>query len=279
MLSAIKLPDCFQDNTTEKMENQLKYFTGLALGLPLSPILLWQGRKVRQLVPEPIEPTDIAGVCGEEHSKQLTLWVLGESTMAGVGVSSHQEGFAGSLARIIAQKNEIQVQWNVLAKSGYTALDVDRNLVSAIQPTKNDLVVLGLGGNDSFALNSPSKWRKDMEQLILSIRQKMPHSPIVFASLPPIMDFPAFTPLMRFFLGELVQILGKELAELVEKHEQVYFDDRVVRLADWREEAADMSELFSDGVHPSAKSYQIWARELATFISQQKSIGDIFGEK
>jgi hypothetical protein len=41
--------------------------------------------------------------------------------MAGVGVSNHKEGFAGSLANELATELQTNIDWKVCAKSGYTA--------------------------------------------------------------------------------------------------------------------------------------------------------------
>ncbi|MDB9836325.1 hypothetical protein OAC51_05425 [Flavobacteriaceae bacterium] len=71
--------------------------------------------------------------------------------------------------------------------------------------------MIGLGGNDAFELNTPRKWKKDVRQLINNIKVKFKEVTIVFINMPPIREFPAFTSLIQFTIGNLVEILGEEL--------------------------------------------------------------------
>ncbi len=89
------------------------------------------------------------------------------------------------------------------AKSGYTALDVRDKLIPKIAEKETDLIVVGLGGNDAFGLNSPEIWAKHIQSLIWRIRMKFPDAPIAFLNMPPIKDFPAFTSLIQIYNWQL----------------------------------------------------------------------------
>jgi len=41
--------------------------------------------------------------------------------------------------------------------------------------------------------------------------------------MPPIKEFPAFTPLIKFTVGNLVEILGEELQKTVNDYENVFY--------------------------------------------------------
>ena len=134
-------------------------------------------------------------------------------------------------------------------------------------------MVIGLGGNDAFTLNRPSRWRKHIQTLVLAVQQKLPSTPILFINMPPIRTFPAFTPLIQFFLGNLVEILGLELKNSIRPFESVYYVDRVVGIDDWKKRfniEKDLSAFFSDGVHPSRLTYQTWAKDVATYIIENR---------
>ena len=246
---------------------QLFYFLGALLALPLLPILFWQGKKVRTTIPKLEEPNDLQGkVEGVVTDSSLQLLTLGESTIAGIGVDTHQEGLTGHLAKFLCQSSKRTVEWQVLAKSGYTASDVADSLVSQIPTTKKfDLIVIGLGGNDTFSLNSPLRWKRDFEHLLQSIHQKQPEVPILLANMPPIADFPAFPPMMRWFLGSLVMLLGKTIRIFPKKYPNVYYDYQPIYFRDWQNrtvEASSIDDFFSDGVHPSGLTYKLWAKQI-----------------
>ncbi|MEM6691861.1 MAG: GDSL-type esterase/lipase family protein, partial [Planctomycetota bacterium] len=85
--------------------------------------------------------------------------------------------------------------WRVIARSGYTAQKVYEKLLPKVQSTQLDLIVIGLGGNDTFKLTPPNKWKRDIQRLILELRKRFPKTPIIFSNVPPIRSFPAFTKL------------------------------------------------------------------------------------
>ncbi|MEL6135759.1 MAG: SGNH/GDSL hydrolase family protein, partial [Bacteroidota bacterium] len=161
---------------------------------------------------------------GEAGGPPFQLLTLGESTIAGVGVETHARGFTGTLAQALADHMGRDVKWHVYAKSGYTAQDVREKKLPVISEQHVDLIVIGLGANDAFALHHPKRWRRDVQKLIIDIRQKFPSAYIVFCNMPPIKDFPAFTPQMKFVIGNLVEILGAELMDLVKDMDQVYYE-------------------------------------------------------
>jgi lysophospholipase L1-like esterase len=235
-----------------------------------------QGRRIRSTVPRLPEATGPEGVCGSGNGV-IRLLCIGESTFAGVGVKTHEEGFAGSLAKALSERMDAAVQWKVYARSGYTARTVREKLVPRIAETEADLIVIGLGGNDAFTLNTPWAWKRDIRGLIEALRQKFGDTPIVFANMPPIREFPAFTPLIRFTIGNLVEILGEALQAITTQLPNVYFSSRTITLSDWITRlgvGARPADFFSDGVHPSRLTYQAWAKDLAAFACGTVAIAE-----
>jgi lysophospholipase L1-like esterase len=192
--------------------HQLKYYLGAIVTVPLLPILYQQGKRVRSSVPVLPEAQGPQGVAGNASDSKFRLLAIGESTIAGVGVATHQEGFTGTLARELASKLNRQVEWRVYARSGYTARRVTQKILPKIQEKEADLIVVGLGGNDAFTMNSPAKWQAQVRALVGGIRQQFGATPIAFTNMPPIKSFPAFTPLIKLTIGNLVELLGDALA-------------------------------------------------------------------
>ena len=253
----------------------IKYILGSILTIPLLPLMYFQGKKIKNSVPRLPEAAGVKGFCSVSSKKRLRMLTIGESTIAGVGVSTHEEGFTGSLANELATGLKTNIDWKVYAKSGYTAKKVKEKIIGSITEKSIDFIVIGLGGNDAFELNSPKKWNKDIRELIKSIRLKFEGVPILFLNMPPIKEFPAFTSLIKFTIGNLVDILGKELEKVTQDFEQVYYYTRKVRSLDLIERfnlKIKPIDFFSDGVHPSKTTYQIWAKDISNFITQSSEI-------
>jgi lysophospholipase L1-like esterase len=247
----------------------IKYILGVVLSIPLLPILYFQGKKVRQSVPTLPEATGTEGFALVNSEKTIRLITIGESTVAGIGVETHEEGFSGTLAKELATKLSLNVSWKVFAKSGFTAKQICESIVPQITEKEIDLIVIGTGGNDVFTLNIPSYWKKNIQRLIDDLRLKYPKTPIVFLNMPPIKEFPAFTKLMKFVLGNLVEILGEELAKQIKNQEKVFYYSEVITLETWTKVLnldANTSDFFSDGVHPSKLTYQSWAKYFAEYL-------------
>jgi len=259
----------------------LKYSLGAIISIPLLPILYFQGKKIKARVPRLPEARNRQGSCLISSNRTLRMLTLGESTIAGVGVTTHEEGFTGTLAKELSTALKINIDWNVYAKSGYTAKEVNEYLISSIIENQVDLFVIGIGGNDAFELNTPKKWNSDVRALIKNIQAKFETVPILFINMPPIKEFPAFTSLIKFTIGNLVDILGEELEKVVKDFENVYYYSRVVRSNYFIERYKlniSPTDFFSDGVHPSEITYQLWAKDVCNYILESKEIIKIKNE-
>lgn len=237
------------------------------------PIVLIQGNKIRKTFPRLPEAKNPTGVSGS--GAPFRLISLGESSMAGVGIDTHENGFTGNFSRHLSSLIGKQINWRVYAKSGLTARQVKEMLVPKVEEHEADLILIALGGNDTFQLNSSAKWEADTKSLIESLKSKYPSTPILFATMPPIHTFPAFTGAIQLVLGQLVSLHGQTLLKLVEQYENVYFDPQKIDLGYWLEKypGHKKEEFYSDGLHPSSLTFELWGKELAElFYAQHISI-------
>ena len=252
----------------------VKYILGVILSLPFLPILYFQGQKIRSSIPKLPEAKDSKGCYNSKQANgELQLLTVGESTVAGVGVSTHAEGLTGALAEELSSRFHAQVSWSAYARSGYTIKQIRERLIPNISEDIVDLIVIGIGANDAFRLRSPSGWKNDLIDLITELRSRFSGTPLVFINMPPVKDFPAFTPLMKFIIGNLLEILGEELQTLANEYADVFYLNEKIRLHDWRNRsvtAMKVEDFFSDGVHPSKLTYQIWAKEIGRAIHEKK---------
>ena len=54
----------------------------------------------------------------------------------------------------------------------------------------------------------------------------------------------------------------------------MYYNNELIRLETWQKRYAikgEISDFFSDGVHPSMLTYQIWGKDMANYIMKTQS--------
>jgi lysophospholipase L1-like esterase len=247
------------------MIQQIQYFLVGLLTLPILPFLFIQAmisKKKVGTLPDAIDP--VGTIMGQ--SPKLFALVLGESTVAGVGVTRHEEGMTGSIGKALAGMTGREVEWTAVGGSGYTARKVEELLVDQIPDKPFQMVFIVLGGNDTFELNSPLRWRSDLLNLVKSIRTKLPAAMIIIANMPPVASFTAFPKTLQWYLGGLVNLHRKVIMDLPGSVENLEYLSEPIDFDRWRKKAGrnvPMKEFFSDGVHPSALTYGLWGEQIA----------------
>lgn len=189
----------------------------------------------------------------------LRLWLLGESTAAGVGAPTQDSGLGGALGRALSQRAGRTVMWNIAAKSGATARTAADQLVPAL-PAETDadrrcLIVVFLGVNDLVRATSLKTWQNDLTALIAAIGARTGPAPLVFAGVPPVHQFPAVPALLQPILRRRVQRFDEALASTATAHGARH--QPTLHLPD------DRSLFAADGFHPSPRLYALWADQLA----------------
>lgn len=246
-----------------------RYILRLVISVPVLPLLFFQGRRIKASIPElPEADKNRIGAIGQQLDS-LKILCLGESTMAGVGVKDHRDGLAGVIAQKIHQQSLRGVHWTVVARSGFTAREVKEKLLPQVPGKIYDLIVIGLGGNDTFQLSSPWKWRRAFVELLGHLRESHGQAKIVIANMPPIKWFPAFPPLMRWLMTGQIRLLKKAIEDFPQKFDGVYFLKDAIQM-DYPGSVLAKNfrhrDLFSDGVHPSKLAYRIWGEQVGDFI-------------
>lgn len=254
---------------------RLKYWLNGAIMVPLLPLMKRDGERIMSTIPILPDAQAPEGVVSGPAGKTLRLLLIGESTMSGVGVATHAEGFAGALARTLGAGWKTEVQWKVYARSGFTLKKIRKEVLPLIEETEVDLIVVGMGGNEAFKLNTPAGVRRDFQAVIDDLRDRFGADvPIAFPNMPPIKEFPAFTPVLKFTLGNMVECFGEVLTELVKDQPNIYHNSEIIRLKYWTEQLNmdnDPTAFFSDGVHPSGLTYTTWGNDFGAFLLREIS--------
>jgi lysophospholipase L1-like esterase len=251
------------------MLQQILYILGCIILLPLFPFLIFMGKKVRKSVPELPEASENITGSISGNGSEFKLLTMGESTIAGVGVTDHKDGITGGIAKTLHNLTKKTVHWQVLACNGYTAERVNLKLVPRIPDYKIDLIVIGLGGNETFQFNSPLTFKKHLILTIENIQKRQPHAKILIANMPPVGEFPAFPWLIQKILGSLIGLHGAVIRDVPQRFENVFYIDEKITFKKWLkrvDSSKAVTDFFSDGIHPSAMTYGLWGKEVGEFF-------------
>ncbi|MBT8135685.1 MAG: SGNH/GDSL hydrolase family protein [Gammaproteobacteria bacterium] len=221
----------------------------------LAPLLYAQGLYTRSKIsrlPEAAGPRSgrVAG-----GASVLRLLLLGESTVAGVGAASHDEGLAGQAAGAVSAMTGSTVDWRVHAANGVTAAGLRASLNELPPDTRADLIVVGLGANDVFRLQGPVGWERDLQALIDDVRERCGFAPVILCAMPPIGHFPGLPQPLRSVLGLRAKLLDHATEKLAGRKTSVHYLPFELEM--------DPALFSADGIHPSTQCYALWGDAIA----------------
>ena len=239
---------------------QRRFIIGGCLIAPLAPFLYLQGQITRWKVGV------LPDASGERQGKfgvgnpPAKLFVIGESTVAGLGARTHELALAGQFAKHLSKHIGRPVEWKVLGKNGVTARRTIDEMVPQMPDENFNYILLGLGGNDVMKLSSPVKWRRDMIELLGILQAKNPEAVIFITNCPmiiasPIMPFP-----IKPILWELSKMHNENILEFTSGMERVFYYRQPTHLR--------LEGFFADGIHPSEQGYADWAEAMMKYFSE-----------
>ena len=221
--------------------------------LPLAPLLIAQGRRVKRDTPRlPPAAGPLSGRV-EGEGEPLRVLTIGESTVAGVGAAHHEEALTGHLAHALHARAGRPVEWHAHGLSGATVAYALMSLAPQLPQQPMDLVVLAFGVNDTIDRTPPKKFAEGLKALVGAARSRVGEGvPVIVCAAPPMHQFPALPEPLRTYLGARAVML-----------------DEAVRSARIRRAAhvalkvkAERTLFASDGFHPSPAGYAAWGAEL-----------------
>lgn len=229
---------------------------------PIAPMLFLQGQITRWkvgLLPDAAGPREGVAGAGGDPAK---LWVMGESTVAGLGARYHEHALAGRFALHLSNYLQRPVSWKVLGKNGVTARQTITELLPQMPDEEFDYVLLGLGGNDVMKLSSPIKWRSDMIELLTRLREKLPEAVIFISNCPMIILSPVIPQPSKTLLWQLSRMHDANIREFTREMERVVYYPQPVGV---RPEG-----FFADGIHPSEQGYAEWAEAMVKYFGTRR---------
>lgn len=230
---------------------QRRFIAGGAAILPFAPFLLVQGQIVRWKVGLlPDAAGEKRGKYGEGDDP-ARLFVIGESTVAGLGASTHALALAGQFAKQLSEHTHRPVEWKVVGKNGVTARRTIDELLPLMPDERFDYILIGLGGNDVMKLSSPVKWRRDMMELLGLLRSKNEDAVIFLSNCPMIIHSPIMPQPIKAILWNLSQMHNDNISEITRRMDRVFYYPQPVEV--------QIEGFFADGLHPSEQGYADWA--------------------
>ncbi|WP_180957605.1 SGNH/GDSL hydrolase family protein [Neptunicoccus cionae] len=185
----------------------------------------------------------------------LRLLVLGDSSAAGVGVETQDQALSGQLARALSA--DYALDWTLVAKTGATtASTLER--VQRLDPATYDVVVLAIGVNDVTRSVPLRRWLAMHGTLLSVLRTKFGAKRIYTTPLPPMGRFPVLPQPLRHVIGLTATRYDVAMAGFLSDHPDV------TRLH--LDLPMDPTLMASDGFHPGAEVYRIWAEHVAAAI-------------
>ncbi len=233
------------------------------LALLLTPLALHQAlrlKKTAQRLPEAGRPRQ-GLLPGAEPG--LSLLAVGESPLAGVGLDHQSQTLTALLAGLLAAQLDQSVGWQTAARGGVTAERCRHELIPQLEAAPADLIIIGLGVNDSTRLRSPGRWTRDLTHLITDLRRRHGPAPIILTGVPDMQKFPLLPEPLAVILGLRSRLLDQAAADLAANLEDVYHAPLPLD--------AESTALFcEDGFHPNSEGHEQWAEQLAGFVFERE---------
>lgn len=230
----------------------------LVAKLVLSPVLVAQAvmtRKRAPLLPE--AAGDRRGVVGD--GAPLRVLIVGDSSGAGVGVTTQDLALAGYLGRTLASAAQRQVHWQLVAKSGINSAQA-LEFVRREQPLAAEVAVVVLGVNDVIDQIPSHRAVQHRAGLADWLLAELGVRHVVFAPLPPVHQFPLLPQPLRWIMGRDARRHDEAMARWAATRDDVSHVPIAISL--------DASCMASDGFHPGEPVYRACGEALALHIAR-----------
>ena len=205
-------------------------------------------RRHRFVSSEP--PLEISGTIGPEDGDPLTLVVLGDSSVAGVGADAAEDTLTYGVAKALS--DQYRVSLHAFGVSGSRLADVVTKQLPQAAGLGADIVLVCVGTNDVTHGTTLREARRQLRMLVAGLAEVAPDAKVIVSGLPPAETATAFHRPLRDLLG-LRALLFTRLyrTELVPQGISVFDIAKLTKSA-----FHGKREMFSDDrFHPSSAGY------------------------
>ncbi len=192
----------------------------------------------------------------QAQQKEYSFLFIGDSYTIGEGVAAN-ENYPSQLVAALTQTGIKLKTLKIVAKTGWTTAELMQAALAENDYTKYDLVFLCIGVNNQYRGQDIGIYKKELNALInyslMATGDKAKN--VILISIP---DY-GFTP----FGGENKSKISAEIdAYNTIKKDQAYIANAQFVNITQISRNEDATMITSDGLHPSAKQYAMWVKEI-----------------
>ena len=205
-------------------------------------------RRHRFVSSEP--PLEISGTIGPEDGEPLTLVVLGDSSVAGVGADAAEDTLTYGVAKALS--DQYRVGLHALGVSGSKLCNVVGEQLPQVAGLDPDIVLVCVGTNDVTHGTTFREARRQLRLLADGLATVAPDAVVLVSGLPPAETALAFRRPLRDLLGLRASLFTRAYRAELGRYGIPVFD--IAREA--RKAFRGKKEMFSsDLFHPSSAGY------------------------
>ena len=188
----------------------------------------------------------------------LNLFVIGDSTVAGLGVSEMTDSLPNQIAVALELYSKRRIIWSSVGKKGLQSENVLDLFESVKDKSHVGMIIFVLGVNDTVKLIPFWKYRNNIRHIIERMKTHFVNADLVFAGIPPLEKFPALFLPLSFALGLWSRSLDVSVKSFARKFKGVYFFNTPV---------PKPRHYSIDGFHPGRRGYAQWGEFLGRAIT------------
>ena len=183
---------------------------------------------------------------------KLTYVVMGDSTSIGQG-TDYDQSYALNSAVHLAEK--YQVTFVNVGISGATAKSVLEEQLAKAASYKPDLVLIGVGANDTTHFTGGKSIQTSMQKIIDGLKAANTDVKIVVTRSPALDSVPRFPWPSKQLMGLRTHQVNKAFQSIIEKNSLT-----LAPIAEKTRDAflADPTLLAQDKFHPNSRGYALW---------------------
>jgi lysophospholipase L1-like esterase len=209
-------------------------------------------RRHRFLPSEP--PLEISGTIGPEDGEPLTLVVLGDSSVAGVGADAAEDTLTYGVAKALS--DQYRVSLHALGVAGSRLGNVVAEQLPQVAGLDPDIVLVCVGTNDVTHGTTVREARRQLRMLVDGLAEVAPDARVIVSGLPPAETAVAFHRPLRDLLGLRALLFTRLFRAELTPHGISVFD--IAKLT--KSAFHGKQEMFSaDLFHPSSAGYAFLA--------------------
>jgi lysophospholipase L1-like esterase len=195
-------------------------------------------------------PLEISGTIGPEDGEPLTLVVLGDSSVAGVGADAVEDTLTFGVAKALS--DEYRVSLHALGVSGSRLADVVSKQLPQVDGLEPDILLVCVGTNDVTHGTTLREARRQLRLLVDGLAEFAPDAKVIVSGLPPAETATAFHRPLRDLIGLRALLFTRLYRAELARHGISVFD--IAKLT--KSAFHGKREMFSaDRFHPSSAGY------------------------